>query len=128
MIGDLTQTGGAPEMTGLFGAGRFVRIGGIGRVDVHGHYSQSTTLDVFGGSAGPGVMLFGEVLDVSAYYRYASLRYRAASTSVVQSGFGGMAMFFPSAELLFTLQSEAITGDDVRALMVFATAMWRPRL
>ena len=36
-------------------------------------------------------------------------------------------MIFPSSELLFTVQGEAITGADVKAFMLLGTAMWRPR-
>jgi hypothetical protein len=30
--------------------------------------------------------------------------------------------------LLFTLQGEGMTGNDAKALMIFGTATWRPRL
>lgn len=126
-IGDLTQTQGAPDMKGGFASARVVRIARVLRVDASGSYSVATYLDMYGGSAGPGVSLFDDVLDLGAYYRNATLRYRADVASRVQHGFGGTAMLFPSAEVLFTVQGEAITGDDANALMLFGTAMWRPR-
>jgi hypothetical protein len=126
-IGDLTQTGGAPDMTGGFATGRVLHIARIARVDVSANYSTATYLDMYGGSAGPGVSLFGDLVDLASYYRYERLRYRSVSASLTQSAFGGTAMLFPSSVVLFTLQGEAITGDDVKAFMVLGTALWRPR-
>jgi len=127
-ITDLTQTGGAPDMTGAFASGRVVRIAKLVRIEASGNYSQATYLKMYGGSAGPGLTLFDDALDVSAYYRNATLEYRSVSTSLVQNGFGGTVMLFPSPVVIFTLQSEAITGSDANALLVFGTMMWRPRL
>lgn len=126
-IGDLTQTGGAPDMKGGFAAGRVVRIAKVLRIDASANYSTATYIDMFGGSAGPGVTLFDEVLDLGAYYRYGGLTYRSVSTGFTQHGIGGTAMLFPTSELVFTMQGEGIAGDDVSALMLFGTAMWRPR-
>jgi len=127
-ITDLTQTGGAPDMTGAVASGRVVRIAKIVRIEASGNYSEATYLKMYGGSAGPGLTLFDDALDVSAYYRNATLEYRSVSTSLVQNGFGGTVMLFPSPVVIFTLQTEAITGDDTNALLVFGTMMWRPRL
>jgi hypothetical protein len=126
-IGDLTQTGGAPDMTGGFATGRVLYIARVARVDVSTNYSTATYLNMYGGSAGPGVSLFGDLVDLSSYYRYERLKYRSVSASLTQSAFGGTAMLFPSAVVLFTLQGEAITGDDVKAFMVLGTALFRPR-
>jgi len=126
-IGDLTQTGGAPDMTGGFAAARLVRIAKIARVDASMNYSRATYLDMFGGSMGPGVTLFDDAFDLSFYYRHATVQYRSVRTSLAQSGFGGTAMIFPSSVVLFTVSGEAITGDDTKAFMVLGTAMWRPR-
>ncbi|HSO34835.1 MAG TPA: hypothetical protein VLT33_20030, partial [Labilithrix sp.] len=126
-IGDLTQTGGAPDMTGGFASGRVVRIAKVARIDASGSYSQATYLKMYGGSAGPGATLFGDALDVSAYYRYTTLEYRSVNTSLLQHGFGTTVMLFPNAAVLFTVQGEAVTGDDANALLLFGTAMWRPR-
>jgi len=51
-----------------------------------------------------------------------------ASGSTTQPGGGAMLMVIPTPELLFTVHGEAIAGDDVRALMVLGSAVWRPRL
>ena len=115
-------------MTGAFASGRVVRIAKLVRIEASGNYSQATYLKMYGGSAGPGLTLFDDALDVSAYYRNATLEYRSVSTSLVQNGFGGTVMLFPSPVVIFTLQSEAITGSDANALLVFGTMMWRPRL
>ncbi len=125
-VGDL-GTSGEPTMTGGFAAARMVRIAKILRIDASANYSHATYLDMYGGTAGPGVSLFRDILDLSTYYRYASIQYRSIRTSLAQSAFGGTAMIFPSSVLLFTVQGEAITGDDVKAFMVLGTAMWRPR-
>ncbi len=126
-VGDLGVSD-EPSMTGGFAAARVVRIAKILRIDASANYSHATYLDMYGGSAGPGVSLFRDVLDLSSYYRYATIQYRSIHSSLVQSAFGGTAMIFPSSVLLFTVQGEAITGDDVKAFMVLGTAMWRPRL
>jgi hypothetical protein len=115
-------------MTGGFLAARVVRIARILRVEASGNLSRASYLDMTSGSVGPGVTLFDEVLDLSAYYRIATLQYRAVNTSYVQNGMGGTLMLFPRAELLFTFQGEGIQGDDAKAVLLFATAMWRPRL
>jgi hypothetical protein len=94
-MGDLTQ-GGAPHMIGGFAAGRVVRIEKLLRVEGSANYSTGTDLDMFGGTIGPGFTLLDDALDLSAYYRNATLQYRATTTSVVQHGFGGVAMFFPN--------------------------------
>jgi hypothetical protein len=124
---DLTQSGGAPDMTGAFAAGRVARIARIVRVDATLNYSRATYIDMYGGTAGPGVTLFADVLDVSAYYRYETLKYRSVASSQAQSGFGGTAMLFPNAVFLFTVQGEALSEADVKAFMVLGTATWRPR-
>ena len=126
-IGDLTQTGDSAHMLGGFASGRVVHIQKIVRVDVSGSYSNATYLNMYGGTLGSGVTLFDDVLDLSAYYRNATLQYRSNPTSLVQHGIGAAAMLFPSSDLLFTLQGEAILGSDVQALTIFGTAMWRPR-
>jgi hypothetical protein len=127
-ITDLGQSGASPDMTGGFLAARVVRIARILRVEASGNLSRASYLDMTSGSVGPGVTLFDEVLDLSAYYRIATLQYRAVNTSYVQNGMGGTLMLFPRAELLFTFQGEGIQGDDAKAVLLFATAMWRPRL
>jgi hypothetical protein len=126
-IGDLSQSGGAPDAKGVFASGRVLRIARVLRVEASGNIATGSYLDMFGGSAGPGVSLFGDTLDASAYYRYAGIKY-AAGTSATQHGVGSTVLVFPRAELLFTVQGEAIAGDDVKALQLFGTALWRPKL
>jgi len=84
-------------------------------------YSRATYLDMLGGSAGPGVTVFGDALDVSIYYRGTTLQYRSLPTSVVQHAGGGTVMLFPNAEVLLALQGEAIVGRDAQALVLFGT-------
>jgi hypothetical protein len=126
-IHDLTQSGGAPQMVGGFATGRVARIARILRIDASASYSKSTFVDMYGGSAGPGLTLFGDDLDLSAYYRNATLQYRATPTSVVEHGLGAVVMLFPNADVLFTGQGEAILGSDVKALEFFGTVSWRVR-
>jgi hypothetical protein len=114
-------------MRGGFATGRVVRIARVARVEASGSYSEATYMKMLMASGGPGVMLFADALDLSAYYRFAQLRYRSIDTALAQHGVGGTAMLFPNAVLLFTLQSEAIVGDDAKAVLIFGTAMWRPR-
>jgi hypothetical protein len=126
-VRDLTQSNEA-DMVGGFATARVVRIARALRIEASGNYSRATYLDMYGGTAGPGITLLQDAVDLSAYYRLAVLQYRAFTTSLTQNGIGGALVLFPSAELLFTLQAEGITGNDTKALMVFGTATWRPRL
>jgi hypothetical protein len=114
-------------MAGAFAAGRVVGIGKVARLEASASYSRATYLDMFGGSAGPGLALFSDALDLSFYYRTSTLRYRSVPSVLVQHGAGGAAMFFPSAAVSFTFQGEAIVGADTPALMVFGSVAWRPR-
>jgi hypothetical protein len=125
---DLTQVGGAPSDSGAFAAGRVVRIGNVGRIEASGSYSTATYLNMVSGSAGPGLTLMADALDVAAYYRVASLRYRVQESWLVQQGGGATAAIFPNDELALTLQTEVTTGPDTKALLVFATVVWHPHL
>ncbi|HEY2517969.1 MAG TPA: hypothetical protein VGI39_44165 [Polyangiaceae bacterium] len=115
------------DMTGGFGTARLLRLARIFRLEASGNYSTGTYMDLFGGTAGPGVTLLGDALDLSAYYRLSVLKYRAVDTSLTQNGGGATLALIPNASWLFTVQGEATTGDDVSALMLFGTVTWRPR-
>ena len=125
--GDLTQSGG-PSALGVFATGRVVRIADFLRVDASGNYSKATYLDMFGGSAGPGLTLFGDALDLSVYYRATALRYRSVPASLLQHAAGGTVIVVPDSAILLAVQGEAITGDDAKALVLFGTVTWRPPL
>jgi hypothetical protein len=124
---DITQTT-EPDMVGGFATARVVRIDKAVRLEASGNYSRSTYVNMSGGTAGPGVTLFDDALDVSAYYRITMLKYRSDDASLLQHGVGGTIVILPSSAVLFTLQAEAIAGDDANALSIFGTATWRPRL
>ncbi len=126
-VSDLTEQA-EPSTFGGFASARVARIAKAYRLDVSANYSQSTFVNMAGGSAGPGVTLMDDVLDVSAYYRINVLRYAVDSASLLQQGVGGTFVILPSSELLFTLQGESIVGDDAKVLTMFATVVWRPRL
>jgi hypothetical protein len=100
-----------------------VRIKKALRLEVSGNYSQSSYVNMSGGTAGPGVTLLDDVVDVSAYYRLAVIKYPLDNASLLQHGVGGTVVILPSASVLFTLQGEAITGDDANALSIFGTVM-----
>jgi hypothetical protein len=125
--GDLGQVGPGVHMTAGFASARMVRIAKGLRMEASGSYSRATYLNMFGVSAGPGLTVLSDALDLSVYYRRTTLEYRSLPTSLVQQGAGGTVMLFPSSAVLFTMQSEAIFGDDAKALMVLGTVMWRPR-
>lgn len=117
------------NMVGGFATARVVRLARVLRLEASGNYSRATYMNLFGGTAGPGITLLQDALDVSAYYRLAVLQYRSDdSTSLTQNGVGGTVVLFPTSTLLFTLQGEGMTGNDTKALMLFGTATWRPRL
>jgi hypothetical protein len=126
-ITDLTRTS-EPNMLGGFATARLVRIARVLRLEASGNYSHSTYIDMFGGTAGPGLTLIDDALDVAAYYRLAVFKYRSDGASLLQDGFGGALTLFPNADVLFTLQGEGITGDDAKALTLFGTATWRPHM
>jgi hypothetical protein len=126
-VRDLTRSSD-PDMVGGFGTARILRIARALRAEISGNYSHSTYVDMSGGTAGPGLTLLGDALDVSAYYRLSLLQYRSVSSRLLQDGVGGTIVVIPSSDLLFTLQGEGITGDDAKALMIMGTATWRPRL
>ena len=126
-VTDLT-TKTDPNMVGGFATARLVRIDRFLRVEASANDSRSSYVDMWGGSAGPGVSLLDDALDVSAYYRLAVLTYSASNGSLVQHGVGGTVVILPSSEMLFTVQGEGMTGGDTRYLTVFGTVMWRPNL
>ena len=105
-----------------------MKIGQLLRVEGSANVSTGTYLDMYGGTLGPGVTLFDDTLDLSAYYRLAVLQYRADDSSLAQNGFGGILAVFPNATVFLTFQGEAIVGDDASVLSLFGTATWRPTL
>jgi hypothetical protein len=125
-MNDLTQPG-APSALGGFAAARVVRILGLLRLDASGSYSRSTYVDLLGASAGPGVTLFGDALDVSTYYGATVLRYRSSPASLLQHVAGGALVWLPTPSLLFAFQGEVLAGEDTGALMLFATVTFHPR-
>lgn len=126
-MGDLTLPG-SPNMTGAFVSGRVVRILRVLRFEGSASYSRATYIDMIGASVGPGFLLFGDALDVSTYYRIATLEYRASPASLVQHGVGGYIVALPSSDLLVAVQGEAMGGSDANALALFGTITWRPSL
>ncbi len=126
-VTDLTQTS-EPNMVGGFATARVLRIAKSLRLEASGNYSRSTYMNLSGGSAGPGLMLLGDTLDVSGYFRLNVLKYSSDNVSLLQDGIGGTIVVLPTSELLFTLQAESIAGNDAKAVTTFVTATWRPRL
>lgn len=118
----------APKMTGAFASGRVVKLAKIGRVEASGSYSRATYVDMWGGTVGPGIAIFSEALDVSAYYRRTILRYRSDPATLVQQAVGGTIMAIPSSTMALTLQGEAMVGRDTPALVLFGTVTWHPNL
>jgi hypothetical protein len=126
-VTDLTQTS-EPNMVGGFATARVLRIARSLRLEASGNYSRSTYMNLSGGSAGPGLTLLDDTLDLSGYVRLNVLKYSSDNVALLQDGIGGTIVVLPTSELLFTLQAESIAGDDAKAFMTFVTATWRPRL
>jgi hypothetical protein len=126
-ITDVTQTS-EPNMIGGFATARLLRLARALRFEASGNYSHSTYMNMFGGTAGPGVTLIDDALDVYAYYRLSVLQYRSDGAYLLQDGVGGTIVVLPSSDFMFTLQGEGITGDDAKALTIFGTATWRPHM
>jgi hypothetical protein len=126
-IGEPWQPSSAPNMSGGFVSARVLRIANALRIDASGSYSRSTYINMLSGSLGPGLTILDDALDVAVYYRLNTMEYRALPASLVQHGAGGSLMLIPSASVLFTAQSEAVFGDDIPALVILGTVMWRPR-
>lgn len=117
-----------PTMVGAFGTARVMRIARVLRLEATGNYATSTYVDAWGASGGPGISLFADTLDLSTYYRYGTLTYRAGTGSLTQHGVGVFAVLLPSPVLSFTLQGEGLFGDDAQGALVLVGAVWRPRL
>jgi hypothetical protein len=126
-LGDLTQNPSSEHMFGGFATARVVRLAKYFRVEASGNYSAGSYMNMFGFSAGPGVTLFKDAVDVSAYFRLAELEYASVNTSLQQDAVGGTILFFPSSVWMAAVQSEAIAGDDVHAIFLFGTLTFRPR-
>lgn len=126
IVRDLSLTK-LPSMLGGFGAVRVVRIARVFRAEASGSYSTASYLDMMGASAGPGVSLLSDRLDLGVYYRFARIDYAVSAASFTQHGAGTSAMLLAGPSLTFTLNGEGIVGDDAEALMVFLTTTWRPR-
>jgi hypothetical protein len=125
--GDVSH-GTEPRVIGGFFSGRVVRIAKVLRFELSGSYSNATYVNMFGGTVGLGVTVLHDAIDLSAYYRRAELQYASNDTYLEQNGFGGTMTLFPASTVMATVQTEAITGNDVNALWVFGTLVWRPRL
>ena len=119
--------GTEPRVLGGYVSARLVRIAKVLRLEASANYSNATYLDMFGGTAGLGVTVFHDALDVSAYYRRSELAYASNDTFLEQNGFGGAIVLFPTATVMATVQGEAITGNDFNGVYVFGTIAWRPR-
>lgn len=122
------EIGGLPSMYGGYLSGRVLHIANLFRADVGAAYTQSSYLNMISANAGPGISMFDDMLDLGAYYRFASVSYFAGGDARLENGVGVTGMFVPSRELAFTLQAEAIRGSDVDALVTLLTAMYRPPL
>jgi hypothetical protein len=116
-----------PSSKGGFASARVVRIARVFRVDVTGAYTGATYLDMTTIAGGPGVTLFHDQLDVGAYYRYATLAYRADNVHIAQHGGGGVATLLLGPDVALTAQGEATAGTDVSALLFLTSVTWRPR-
>jgi hypothetical protein len=125
---EVPQTDAEPRVLGVFASGRVVRILRVLRLEGSASYSNATYLDMIGGTVGPGLTLLDDRLDVGAYYRIAAIQYASVTSNALQNAVGGTAVLFPNSTMMFTLQGEGITGNDVSSLFLFGTVGWRPRL
>jgi len=119
--------GTEPRILGGYVSGRLVRIAKVLRLALSANYSNATYRDMFGGTAGLGVTVLHDALDVSAYYRRSEIAYASNDTFLEQNGFGGAIVLFPTSTVMATVQGEAITGNDFNGVFVFGTIAWRPR-
>ena len=126
-MGDLSHHDAEPNVFGGFFSGRLVRIAKHLRFELSGSYSNATYVNMFGGTAGVGLTLFDDAVDVSAYYRRSELDYASADEWLEQNGVGGVIVLFPTKTIMVTAQTEAIVGNDVNALLVMGTVAWHPR-
>jgi hypothetical protein len=125
-MGDVSH-GTEPRILGGYISGRLVRIAKVLRLELAANYSNATYIDMFGGTAGLGISVLHDALDVSAYYRRTELAYASNDTFLEQNGFGGAIVLFPTSTVMATVQGEAITGNDFNGVYVFGTIAWRPR-
>jgi hypothetical protein len=116
-----------PTLASGFGSARVIRVARYLRADLTGSYSSSSYVDMLMVGGGPGVSLLGDRIDIGTYARFAKLSYPVRTGDLAQRAAGGTVMVLPSPVLAFTLQGEGVTGDDARAVLVFASALWHPR-
>ncbi len=126
-MGDLATTPSSEHMIGGFATARVMRLAQVLRIEASANVSTGSYMMMFGGTAGPGFTLLKDTLDVGLYGRLEELQYSATSGFLTQEAGGATVMFFPSSVVMFTLQSEAIAGDDTQAVLVFGSLTWHPR-
>ncbi len=126
-MGDVSHADADPRVLGAFLSGRLVRLARIFRLELSANYSNATYMNMFGGTAGAGVTLLHDAVDVSVYYRRAELQYASNDTFLEQNGIGGVIVVFPASTVMVTAQGETIIGNDINAVQVMGTIAWRPR-
>ncbi len=67
-------------------------------------------------------------LDLDIFYRPALLRYQAAISDFFEHRTGLNALYRLDSDVSLSLSGEAVLGEDVSALGIFATATWRTSL
>jgi len=119
--------GTEPRVLGGFFSGRLVRIAKVLRLELAASYSNATYVNMFSGTAGIGVTFAHDAVDLSAYYRRAELVYVSSDELLEQNGVGGLLTLFPTSTVMATVQGETIVGNDVNAIFVIGSLVWRPR-
>ena len=77
-------------------------------------------------SLGAGSLLAHGNLDLSVHYRPALTRYLADTGAYVEHGAGASLLWSLGRNLQLTLDADAITGRDLKVLLLQSMLQWRP--
>lgn len=98
------------------------------RLDAGLRGSEGSFVHTLGASLGLGALLASGLLDVSVHYRPAVSRYEADTANYLEHTLGARVWLTPEPELELSLDADAISGRDVKVLLVQGVMTVRPAL
>jgi hypothetical protein len=122
-----TPIAGPIEEVAAFADLRVVGILGESRLHLGALAARSALLSTLAVRAGVGAPI-GDALDLELSYRPAALLYNADIATIFEHRVGLDLVYTPHPTLDLAATAEGVLGDDVTALGLFATAVWRPRI
>ncbi|MEZ4226123.1 MAG: hypothetical protein R3B13_34575 [Polyangiaceae bacterium] len=116
------------QTVGAFSHLRLIDLVGTLRLDAGVTANQSDLLRNVAASLSPGVEVLERSLDLSARYRVAYSRYRAADAAFLEHWLGVAIWYSPSREVDVALDADTVFGSDVDILVLQGLVTWRPSL